>query len=242
MRGTPYPRHEGDGAGLPFLPRHFPGPRLLMTLIFLSAVMALLWPARELRSDNFVFYFPSSRQLLPLVIIENTKYLPLLEVLNTVGKVGGIQEKKNILRVWFGPTQIELQPDNPQVHLDKISLALSKPVRVSDGQWMVPVDFLTTVLPRLTHQNVEYQEGTNRIFIGDIKPSSFTVRLDPLPNGVRLTLQFTEKVADLRKIDLIGRRGRRRSARACARAGRRRRRGPTRKRLNLSQQRAVDRI
>jgi N-acetylmuramoyl-L-alanine amidase len=42
---------------------------------------------------------------------------------------------------------------------------------------------------------VEYQEGTNRIFIGDVKPASFTVRVDPLANGVRLTVQFTDKIA-----------------------------------------------
>ena len=60
---------------------------------------------------------------------------------------------------------------------------------------MVPVDFLTTVLPRLTHQPVEYQEGTNRIFIGDVKPASFSVRLDPIANGVRLAVQFTDKVS-----------------------------------------------
>ena len=33
--------------------------------------------------------------------------------------------------------------------------------------------FLTIVLPRLTHQTVEYQE-VQTIFIGDVKPSSFT--------------------------------------------------------------------
>ena len=61
----------------------------------------------------------------------------------------------------------------------KASYDLSQPVHLSDGQWMVPVDFLTIVLPHLTHQAVEYQEGTNRIFIGDVKPASFTVRRGP---------------------------------------------------------------
>ena len=66
-----------------------------------------------------------------------------------------------------------------KVQVEKASYELPQPVHLSDGQWMVPVDFLTTVLPHLTHQAVEYQEGTNRIFIGDVKPASFTVRVDP---------------------------------------------------------------
>jgi 2-polyprenyl-6-hydroxyphenyl methylase/3-demethylubiquinone-9 3-methyltransferase len=60
---------------------------------------------------------------------------------------------------------------------------------------MVPVEFLTVVLPHLTRQPVEYQEGTNRIFLGDVRPASFTARLDPIDNGARLTVQFTDKVA-----------------------------------------------
>jgi N-acetylmuramoyl-L-alanine amidase len=60
---------------------------------------------------------------------------------------------------------------------------------------MVPVDFFTVVVPKLTLQAVEYPMGSNRIFIGGIKPNSFSVRLDPLANGARLTVQFTDKVA-----------------------------------------------
>jgi N-acetylmuramoyl-L-alanine amidase len=165
-----------------------------MGTISLLALAALFWPARELRSDNFVFYFPTARRLLPFETFQNTKYLALLQILNAVGKVGGLQEKKGSLKVWFGSGQIELRSEESKVRVDGNSLDLPQPVRVSNGQWVVPVDFLTTVLPRLTHQAVEYQEGTNRIFVGDVRPGSFTVRLDPLANGARLTVQFTDKV------------------------------------------------
>ena len=36
--------------------------------------------------------------------------------------------------------------------------------------------------------------GTNRIFLGDVKPGSFTLRLDQVSSGARLTFQFTDKV------------------------------------------------
>jgi N-acetylmuramoyl-L-alanine amidase len=155
---------------------------------------AFFWPARELRSDNFIFYFPSSHHLLPVENVAGAKYLPLLQVLNLMGKVGGIQEKKNTLKVWFGTAQVELRQNNATIRVDKANYELPQPARLSEGQWMVPIEFLTTVLPHLTHQAVEYQEGTNRIFIGNVKPASFTVRLDPIANGARLTVQFTDKV------------------------------------------------
>ena len=195
MRGAPHPRREGDEALPASLPRRFPRPRSFFPAILVLGLAALLWPARELRSDNFIFYFPSGQHRLPLESVGSAKYLPLLQILNMVGKVGGIQEKKNSLKVWFGTTQIELRSNESKVRVDRASYELPQPVHLSDGQWMVPVDFLTTILPHLTHQAVEYQEGTNRIFIGDVKPASFTVRLDPIANGVRLTVQFTDKVA-----------------------------------------------
>ena len=195
MLAAPPPRREDDKGPHVAFSRRLLQSRLFIGSILVLALTSVFWPASELRSDNFIFYFPSNHRLLPFETIENTKYLPLLQILNTVGKIGGLQEKKNSLKVWFGPTQLELRMDDNKVKVEKATIELPQPVRVSNGQWMVPVEFLTTVMPRLTHQSVEYQVGTNRIFIGDVKPGSFTVRLDPLPNGARLTVQFTDKVA-----------------------------------------------
>ncbi|HMD87225.1 MAG TPA: N-acetylmuramoyl-L-alanine amidase [Terriglobia bacterium] len=195
LRGVRHLPRESDKELPASLPRWFLRPRLFFPAILLIGLAAFFWPARQLRSDNFVFYFPSGHRMLPLESVGGAKYLPLLQILNLVGKVGGIQEKKNSLKVWFGSTQIELRANNTKVQINKASYDLPQPVHVTDGQWMVPVDFLTTVLPHLTHQAVEYQEGTNRIFLGDVKPASFTVRVDPIANGARLTVQFTDKVA-----------------------------------------------
>jgi len=195
MRGLLQRRREGGRAFGRSAWRYASKSPLSAVLLFLLACVAILWPGRQLRSDNFILYFPSNHALLPFETLDGTKYLAVMHVLNAVGKVTGLQEKKNALRVWFGPSLIELRPDDKRVHLEKNVINLAHPVRVANGQWLVPVDFLTTVLPHLTHQAVEYQEGTNRIFLGDVQPSSFAVRLDPLANGARLTLQFTSKVA-----------------------------------------------
>ena len=114
MRGAPHPRREGDEELPASLPRRFPRPRLFFPAILVLGLAAFFWPARELRSDNFIFYFPSGHQTLPLETVGSAKYLPLLQILNMVGKVGGIQEKKNSLKVWFGTTQIELRPNDTQ--------------------------------------------------------------------------------------------------------------------------------
>lgn len=169
-------------------------PRIIFLSISILALGLLFWPARELRSDNFVFYLPSTRHVMALTVIENAKYLPLLQVLNQVGKVSGLQEKRDTLRVWFGASQLEFHQNETKVRVDRATLKLSDPVRTADGQWMVPLDFLTIVLPQLTKEPIEYQVGMNRVFIGDLRPNSFTVRLDQISNGSRVTVQFTDKV------------------------------------------------
>jgi N-acetylmuramoyl-L-alanine amidase len=195
MHGAPLPRREGDEELPASLPQRFSRPRLLVPVILLLGLAAFFWPTREMRSDNFIFYSPSKHQIVPVENVGNSKYLPLLQILNIVGKVGGIQEKKNSLKVWFGTTPIEFRANEVSVQIQKVRYQLPQPVHLSGGQWMVPVAFLTTVLPHLTRQTIEYQEGTNRIFFGDVRPASFTVRVDPIANGARLTVQFTDKIA-----------------------------------------------
>ena len=167
---------------------------MLSLAVFLCGLGLLFWPARTLRSDNFVFYFPTARHVIPLEVIDNTQYLPLLQVLNQVGTLNGLTERRNNLKVAFGDRHIELHDGDPRVRLDKKTSILAAPVRVSNGKWMVPTDFLTTILARLTSQDVEYQVGTNRVFIGNIKPGSFTLRMEQESNGAKLTFQFTDKV------------------------------------------------
>jgi N-acetylmuramoyl-L-alanine amidase len=152
---------------------------------------ALLWWTRPLRSDNFVFYLPAARDVRPIRTFKGTSYLPLVGVLNLVGKVDALRESSNRLSLWYGENTLEVRDQNPKVTLNKRALTLSEPVRFVDGQWLVPADFLSVVLPRLVKEPIEYRAGDKRIFIGSTKPATFAVRLESLPNGARLRVEFT---------------------------------------------------
>jgi len=170
------------------------GAKRVFGLGLILGLGLFLWPARTLRSDNFVFYFPASRHIMAMEEIGQAQYLPLMPVLNVIGKVGALQEKRNSLTVWFGKVPIVLVAGDSAIQVGETRLNLARPVRIVNGQWMVPVEFITTALPRLTREPVEYQAGANRVFIGDVKPTSFSVRLDPVANGARVTVQFTDRV------------------------------------------------
>lgn len=157
-------------------------------------VLLWLWPARRLRSDNFVFYLPSTRQLLPVQTLDNIRYLPVLKVLNLVGTVSDVQQKRHSLKVSIGANELELHEGERKLKLNRHDMEMESAVRVENGEWMIPLDFLYSVLPRLTSQTLAYRAGDERMFIGDVRPLTFATRLTPIANGSRLTVQFSEPV------------------------------------------------
>ena len=160
----------------------------------LVAVAALLWSPQILRSDNLIIYQPGSHLSVPIQMVDKTPYVPLLPTLNAVGKVGAVREKRDSLKVWFGAFEIEVRLNNKQIRIGKGKLELSQPVVKPASQWLVPVDFLSNTLPRLTKQTVEYKPGASRVFVGDVHPISLALRLEPRGEGTRIIIQLGEKV------------------------------------------------
>ncbi|MCL5006206.1 MAG: N-acetylmuramoyl-L-alanine amidase [Acidobacteria bacterium] len=160
----------------------------------IAATLVLMWTGQPARSENFVVYFPNAHSILPLKTYENVRYLPVLKLLKVFGHVARVRSKKKELRVWFESTELQFHQNNRVVRLNKAKLRLSNPPQNIEGEWMVPVDFVTQILPTLINQNVEYQVGENRLFIGNISPNSFTLQMQPMQGGARLTFQFAEPV------------------------------------------------
>ncbi|MGH9450317.1 MAG: N-acetylmuramoyl-L-alanine amidase [Terriglobia bacterium] len=171
--------------------------RQRLTVICLAAglaVLLVLWPARRLRSENFVFYLPNQHKLITVQKVGDTNYLPLIPLLNLRGPVAGLQEKRNSLKVWVGGDQLQFHLDRNKVQVNKTSVILPQPVLRVDGEWIVPEAFLTSIFARIAGPPFVYRAGSTRAFVGDVHPLSYTVRLESQPSGARLVIQFTGKV------------------------------------------------
>ena len=164
-------------------------------LSVIAGIILLMWPGRPARSDNFVIYFPNSHSVLPVKTYQGIRYLPVVKLLNLFGHVEGLQAKKKSLKVWFGNAQLRFREKDRVVQVNKAKFRLSSPALNLEGEWMAPVDFLTQILPTLINQTVEYQMGEDRVFIGNVRPNSFTLHMEPLPGGTRLTFQFAQQVS-----------------------------------------------
>jgi N-acetylmuramoyl-L-alanine amidase len=178
----------------PTRPQRHPWLRSGTLLLLMLGLALFLWTSRRAESREIVFYFPGSHSILPVSVIHHGEYLPLLRLINLVTRIDRLEGQKTSLRIWFGNNLIEVRQGDRTVRLNNIRFKLSQPVRVQDGEWEAPVDFVNEVLPTLVNQSVVYQAGGNRVFIGDVQPATFTVRVDPLPDGAKLTIQFSRKV------------------------------------------------
>ena len=175
------------------------GRRISLPASFMAAlgvaVLFVLWPAQQAESRNFVFYLPNGHQVFSEVQIGDQSYLPLDPLLNLVGTVTGMQRKRNSLKVWIAGSQLQFHRGDRKLKLDKSTIKLAAPFRIVNGQSLVPVDFISAVLPRISGKVISYQMGSNRVFIGAVKPNTFAVKMEGKPNGAKLDILFTGPVS-----------------------------------------------
>ncbi|HTV56825.1 MAG TPA: N-acetylmuramoyl-L-alanine amidase, partial [Terriglobia bacterium] len=163
-------------------------------LFFAACVVLVSWPARRLHSENFVFYLPNQRRLIPIWTAGNTPYLPILQVLELTGQVGMVVQKRGSVQIFIGGVPLKLRRDQTKVQAGKYTITLQEPIIKANGQWLAPTSFLSSVLPSLVGQEIVYQPGTDRAFLDGVRPVSFAVRLQNLPSGARLFVTFTGPV------------------------------------------------
>lgn len=120
-----------------------PSPRLAFFLAVIAGVFLLLWPPRRASSENFVFYLPNQRKLIPIETIGGVPYLPLIPVLSLRSPLSGMQEKRNSLKVWIGADRLQFHLNKNKIQVNNnTTVTLPNPVVRSNGQWMAPVSFL----------------------------------------------------------------------------------------------------
>jgi N-acetylmuramoyl-L-alanine amidase len=164
-------------------------------LLSLTGILFLAWwPVPRLHSENFVFYLPNQRRLIPVWTAGTTPYLPILQVLELTGQVGNIRQKRGSIQIVVAGITVKLRRNETKVELGKSAIMLQEPILKSNGQWLAPTSFLSAVLPSLVGEQIVYQPGTDRAFMGGVRPVSFSVRLQNLGSGVRLVVSFTGPV------------------------------------------------
>lgn len=135
---------------------------LLTSALLLVFILALASP---LRADNFILYTDTQPKSLPLTSVEGQRYLQLIDLLSTMGTVNVVEKSGSTLQIRVGKNTLFFRSNSNLVIVNATLTSMGDPVLVLPSGWMVPVDFVGKVFPRLTDHHVTYRAGTLRAFV-----------------------------------------------------------------------------
>ena len=158
---------------------------VLLSLLFLLAAA----PPRE--EKHISVYSNVATYTLPVLDRNGREYVGLLEILEPLGRVNAGSEGRRF-KLRFNNMDSEFEAGKTRAKVRGRAYDLPAPLLIDNSRGLVPLDSLTTLLPRFLEMQVTFHENARRLFIGDIA-THVQPQLDST-NPPRLVLNFTSAV------------------------------------------------
>ena len=157
---------------------------LLAALIFLGAT-----PSGD--EKRISIYSTVATYALPVVDHNGREYVGLLEILEPLGRVSTkIEGQRWKLR--FNDIDSEFVARKTRGRIRGRDVDLAAPFLIENSRGLVPVNSLSTLVPRFLGTPVTFHENARRLFIGDVA-TEIRTQLDAT-NPPRLVLNFSASV------------------------------------------------
>jgi N-acetylmuramoyl-L-alanine amidase len=153
----------------------------------LLATVTLLLAAPPADEKHISVYSPVATYTLPLLEHAGHEYVGLLELLEPLGRVSS-QSTGRLFRLRYNAVDAEFVAGKTRAKIHGRDYDLTAPFLIENSHGMVPLNSLSTLLPRFLGTAMNFHETARRIFVGDvgIQPS---FRPDPV-NPARLEVSF----------------------------------------------------
>jgi N-acetylmuramoyl-L-alanine amidase len=155
---------------------------IAIALAFLTATAA--------DDKRLSIYTPQSSYAVNLLDRDGHEYVPLLDVIASLGPSGASQSGDK-WKLKFSDTESEFRAGKTKAKINRKNVELSAPFIIENGRALVPLHSLVLVLSRLVPATVDFREPARRVFIGGAA-THFTAELQPA--GPRLVLHFSAPV------------------------------------------------
>jgi len=157
---------------------------LLATLFFLGATP----PGDEKRIS---IYSTVATYALPVVDRNGREYVGLLEIMEPLGRVSAKAEGQH-WKLRFNDVDSVFLAGKARGRIRGRDADLAAPFLLENSRGLVPLNSLSTLLPRFLGAPVNFHESARRLFIGDVA-TQVRVQLDAI-NPPRLVLNFSAPV------------------------------------------------
>jgi len=162
-----------------------------MKKAFIVVVLAALGAALFVSAadTNFPVYFPNSKLLVKADMMNRTVYLPLKEIIQHMGVPYTDAIALETLTMRSGNNKLVVTKNSALISLNDQILLLPNPILRDDNRWLVPVEFLSMGLTKLTGTEFRYRPGTSRVFAGTIDAPELEMNAQTLGPITRITIR-----------------------------------------------------
>jgi N-acetylmuramoyl-L-alanine amidase len=160
----------------------------VLGVAILAASLFYLQPLSAADTD-FPIYFESSTLALKSQTIDKTTYLPLVDIVRHMGLAYTDATAALTFTIQGQNSRLILTPGSAFISLNERAVLLQNPIRRESGQWLVPLDFLSQGLSRISGIEFRYRPGDPRMFAGNVTPAELVMNAQSLGATTRLTLR-----------------------------------------------------
>jgi N-acetylmuramoyl-L-alanine amidase len=159
---------------------------LLATLCAAVLIFASLTRAAD---SGFPIYFDNSKLLVRAETVDRTTYLPLIDIVQFMKLPYTDSLSLETFTIRSGNSRLVLTKNSGLISINDQIVLLRNPILRETDRWMVPVDFLTQGLSKITGTAFRYRLGAPRIFAGAVESPQLVMNAQSLGTITRLTIR-----------------------------------------------------
>ena len=160
-------------------------------LIIVAALCAAgFFYARSLHAaeEGLPIYFEDSTLTVKAQNLNRTIYIPLIDLVNHLHLPWTDATLVETFTIGSTNARVGLAKNSRFISVNDQYVLLENPILRENQQWLVPIDFLSQGLTRITGIEFRYKPGRPRIFAGKVNPIELVMNAQALGSITRLTI------------------------------------------------------
>jgi N-acetylmuramoyl-L-alanine amidase len=163
--------------------------RLAIPLAALAAALLIFGSFIRAADATLPIYFANATVVVKTEIFNRETYLPLKQILESMGVPYTDALAYETLTIRSGNSRLLVTKNSALISFNDQIVLLPVPVLREDGRWLVPIEFLTMGLTRLTGTEFRYRPGVPRIFAENVDAPELEMNAQTLGPITRLTIR-----------------------------------------------------
>jgi N-acetylmuramoyl-L-alanine amidase len=160
--------------------------RLVMALCAAVFISSTLMRAAD---SGFPIYFENSRLIVKAETINHTVYLPLVDIVQFMRLPYTDALAIETFTIRAPNERLVLTKNSMLISINDQIVVLQNPILREDDRWMVPAEFLTVAMSKITGTEFRYRGGTSRMFAGSVNAPELIMNAQTLGPTTRLTIR-----------------------------------------------------